>query len=196
MDPVLTGKYFSTSNNTEYAINRLTDRIKQVRFLTEIDRMAVAGIAGVLDDAMIHFPVGNSDISLILGVDDCIENIKDDYFNNILNDGLLGASPLLFPFTSPNVLSAQICIAFDIRGESLTIPIKTSNKDVVEYAIECLNGKYSRIIIAGCIMLNTKKISLEEGDYKAEFFIIEGSESASDRGVRIYSHLRNKSDEF
>lgn len=188
MNPVITGKSKITSKDIKEAILKLNGQIRQIRFVHDLERLTVAGIGLLMDDAAIRLPVKSADISLYIGIDDSIEDIKDEYFNNILDEGILGASPLLFPFTSPNALTAQISIVFDIRGESIMMPIKYSYRDVIEYAIECITGEYTRMAIAGGILSEDKETAITENHYKAEFFFLENLESAVKRGAKIYEN--------
>lgn len=184
MKPVIIGVSRLNSNNLNDVIPQINGLIKQMRFVHVLEQLAVVSIGMVLYDAKIPFPVGNADVSLYVGVDNSIEDIKDEYFNNILSEGILGASPQVFQFTTPNALVAQATIAFDIRGESITLPIKSSFKDVIEYAADCIIGKYAKMAIAGGI---TRCQSLQPF-YRAEFFLLEDGKKAMERGARVY-HL-------
>ena len=183
MNPVVvTGMVKISSKDMDSIISNLNDHIREMRFIHDIEKLAIAGVGLLLSDADIHFPVGSTDIGLYIGIDDAIEGIKDEYFNSVITYGILGSSPLLFPFTSPNALTAQISIAFDIRGESITIPVKYSCVDVIEYAVECITGRYSMMAIAGGIMSS----GLRNKGLWAEFSLLEDLESAVGRGARIY----------
>lgn len=188
MRPVITGMIKISSNDIEYAMTRVKDMIRQMRFVNSLEQLTVVSIGIMLDEAKINIPVGNNDISLFLGVDDSVEDIKDEYFNGILNEGILGASPLLFPYTTPNSLAAQATIAFDIRGESITVPIKNTYRNVMEYAFECIDGKYTSRAIAGGIRLKDKNLIIKDGRYTAEFFLLEKLSNAEKRGAKIYNY--------
>ncbi|MEK7699607.1 MAG: beta-ketoacyl synthase N-terminal-like domain-containing protein [Planctomycetota bacterium] len=188
MRPVITGISKISSSNIGRALMKLNDAIKQMRFINGLEQLAIISMGIILDNARISVPVGNANIGLFVGIDDSIEDLKDEYFNGILNDGILGASPLHFPFTTPNSLAAQVSIAFDIRGESITIPVKRSYRNVIEYAHECITERHTKMAIAGGILLNDKRLSIEEGRYMAEFFFLEDAGSAAERGVTVYNH--------
>jgi 3-oxoacyl-(acyl-carrier-protein) synthase len=181
---VVTGRVNINSHETDNIFSNLNRHIREMRFIHKVEKLTIAGIGLLLSDANIHFPVGSADIGLYVGIDDALEGIKDEYFHSIIMHGIVGSSPLLFPFTSPNALAAQISIVFDIRGESITIPVKYSYVDVIEYAIECLTGRYSAMAIAGGIMSSGYK----EEDLRAEFYLLEDIDSALSRGARIYQH--------
>ena len=183
MKPVLTGMASLRGTDADKIISNLNGYFKEMRFIHDIEKIMIAGIGLLLSDAGIRFPVGNNDIGLYIGVDDAIEDIKDEYFQGIITHGILGASPLLFPFTSPNALAAQASIAFDLRGESITIPLKYSSYcDVIQYAIECVMGGYSRMAVAGMIFSS----GTGQDNLSAKFSFLEAPGSAAVRRARIY----------
>lgn len=186
---VITGISRVSSKNAEEVVKRLNGRIRQMRFVTALEQLTIAAVGSALDDARISFPVGDSGIGIYIGIDDAIEDIKDEYFHYIVDEKILGASPLLFPYTSPNALAAQVSIAFDIRGESITIPIEHSYRDVIEYSFECIEGKYITIAVTGCIMRDTTIAFPEEGRYCAEFYVVEDLQGATERKARIYQDI-------
>lgn len=188
MKPVITGVSKISSDTIDYVTSGLTDSIRQMRFVNSMEQLAVAAVGVMLSDAKVDIPIGNASVSLFVGIDDSIEDIKDEYFEGILNEGILGASPLLFPYTTPNSLAAQASIAFDIRGENITIPIKHSYRAVMEYAIECITEKYTGTAIAGGIRVQDRNLSAGEGRYLAEFFLLEEVDSARKRGATIYNN--------
>jgi 3-oxoacyl-(acyl-carrier-protein) synthase len=195
MMPVITGLSKLSSCDLDKGISQIDEQIRQIRFVHDLEKLLVTSIGIVLYDAGLPFLVGNDDVSLYVGIDNSIEEIKNEYFNNILSEGILGASPLLFPFTSPNALTAQATIAFDIRGESITLPIKYSSKDVIEYAMDCIVGRYTKMAIAGGIRIDQTQTSCSEivKDlvYTAEFLFLEDMKSAMERGIKIYHNLIN-----
>lgn len=188
MKPVITGVSKISSNNIESVTSGLKDSIRQMRFVNSMEQLAVTAVGIMLNDAKIDIPIGNASVSLFVGIDDSIEDIKNEYFEGILNEGILGASPLLFPYTTPNSLAAQVSIAFDIRGENITIPIQYSYRDVIEYAIECITEKYTGTAIVGGIRVQDRNLSVGEGRYVAEFFLFEEVDSARKRGATIYNN--------
>jgi len=58
---------------------------------------------------------------IVLGVDGPVDIWKKEFFSSMIMDGPLGASPLLFPYTSHNALAARLSIEYGVRGQSLTI---------------------------------------------------------------------------
>lgn len=196
MTPVITGLSKLASCDLDKGISQMNEQIRHMRFVHDLEKLVVTSIGLALYDAGLPFLVGNEDIGLYVGIDNSIEDIKNEYFNNILSEGILGASPLLFPFTSPNALTAQATIAFDIRGESITLPIQSSSKDVIEYATDCIVRRYTKMAIAGGVTIDRSQTSYSEtikySAYTAEFFFLEDMRSAIERGVRIYHNLGDK----
>jgi 3-oxoacyl-(acyl-carrier-protein) synthase len=190
MNTVITGMGKISSANMEGALDRLSVRIRQAKLVQTLERLAVAAVGCALDDARIDFPICNSSIGIYFGIDDAVEDIKNEFFNGILKEAILGASPLLFPYTSPNTLPAQVSIVFDMRGEIITMPSKHPFEDVIEYATECIEESYTTMAIAGGIALTDKNISIQEGRYVAEFFFLEESSQAKARGAKVYQSLK------
>ncbi|MFO0793636.1 MAG: beta-ketoacyl synthase N-terminal-like domain-containing protein [Candidatus Brocadiaceae bacterium] len=190
MTLVVTGISRLTINDLDRVISRIGEHIQRIRFVHDLEKLTVASIGDVLSDAGINTPVGNADIGLYAGIDSSIEDVKNEYFKGILSEGLLGASPLFFPFTSPNSLIAQASIVFDIRGESITLPVKCLFKDVVEYAVDCVRGRYTKMAIAGGISRDLSFTGHSQIPlYRAEFFFIEDLKNAVERKSKIYHSL-------
>jgi 3-oxoacyl-(acyl-carrier-protein) synthase len=186
MKPVITGKITMSSRELRPDTD-MTAGIRQIRITNDLELLTVVAAGRVLNDAGMDFPAGNSDLGIFIGIDDAIEDIKDEYFSNILNDGIVGASPLLFPFTSPNAFAAQASIAYDIRGESITFFMKNIYSDVIIYSVDCIEAGHIKMAVTGGISIKHDDLSAKEGRYAAEFYFIEGLNSAQKRGARIYS---------
>ena len=192
MNPVITAVNKIISNDTEKIFSKLGKKLKPMRFIHDLDKLTIAAIGITLEDAMIPFPVGNSDISLYVGIDDSIEDIKDEYFRGIIAEGIIGASPLLFPLTTPNALAAQASILFDIRGESITFSVNCSFSKVLEYVADSLAGGYTKMAIAGNITKDKSLSGPQAPIYRAEFLFLETITNAKNRGARIhYYNLRD-----
>ncbi len=187
MTTVITGMAELIDVSLESHMNALAGRIRQVRFVHSLEAMALSAVCSTLDDARVMFPFGHSRTGVYLGIDDAIEDIKDEYFTPILREGILGASPLLFPYTSPNALAAQISIAFDVRGESITLPITSSVTDVLQYGADCVAGEYTESAIIGAIFCHRSQRSASP--YRCEFYFIESEARALKRGVHIYCSI-------
>lgn len=194
--PVITGLSKLSTYDLNKSDSQINEQINHMRFIHDLEKLVVTSIGLTLYNAGLPLRVGNDEISVYVGIDNSIEDIKTEYFNNILSEGILGASPILFPFTSPNALTAQATIAFDIRGESITFPMQRTPKDIIEYAMDCIVGRYTKMAIAGGVTLDRSQASYSEAikcpPYKAEFFFLETMESATARGVRIYRNLMDE----
>ncbi len=188
MSVVITGISRFDSSQIEEVLGGFDYRLRQMRHTHALERFAIAAIGSALVDAGVVFPVGDSSIGMYIGIDDAIEDIKDEYFNGILIDGIPGASPRLFPYTSPNALTAQVSIAFDLRGESIMIPINYSCSEVLKYAANCVTGQYVNMAIAGCIKIKDYNVSANEGRYASKIFVFEEEENAMRRNRNMPFH--------
>lgn len=180
MKIVITGYSKITSISANSAFLHFTNRIRKIRPVHELDTLIVSAIGELLVCAGVTFPIGNDTIGLYIGIDDSIEEIKNKFFTNIVKDGMMGVSPLLFPLTSPNALAAQVSIAFDIRGECITFPIQDSIKDTIDYGSECIFHNHIPKAIVGGIIEN-KTEQLQDRFFSAEFLFLERIESAIKR---------------
>lgn len=180
MRNVITGRSRLQKNRLDEVFETLSERTRTFRFVHDLERLTVAAIEILLKDAEINFPVADDSIALYLGIDNSIEDIKDEFFRNVLRDGLLGASPLLFPFTSPNALAAQATIVFDLRGESVVLPVGSSIDGVIAYADECIAAGHAHMAIAGGVVASGKKSEDGLHDYRASFVMLESPAAAGD----------------
>jgi len=190
MKLVITGKSFISSAQADEAMETLADRVKQMRFVHDLEKLAVVAAGCAMLGSGLECHHGDSDIGIYMGIDDAIEDIKDEYFTGALADGLWGASPLLFPFTSPNTLAAQISIAFGLRGEGLVMPVKSLCPDMIKYSAGSIEGGYAKKAISGAISLTDRSLSIDAGRYSAGFVIIEKEADAVRRGAKIYNTLK------
>ena len=53
-----------SSDDIEYAMTRVKDMVRQMRFVNSLVQLTVVSIGIMLDEAKINIPVGNNDISL------------------------------------------------------------------------------------------------------------------------------------
>lgn len=185
----ITGKSRISSNEVERVLPSLSEKIRTFRFVHELERLVVAAFELVLNDASIEVPVGTDGTGIYLGVDNCIEDIKNKFLLDIIKEGVLGASPLLFPFTSPNSLAAQAAIMFDIRGESMIFPVERPEIRTILYADECVAAGYAHRAIAGHVFRESAGGAEGSMDYFAELFFLETPELAEKRHVRIYGDM-------
>ena len=171
---VIIGRCKMSIAEADGALEGLEGRIKPMRLFHNLERLVVAAVGGALMDAGRAFPIGDDSVGLYLAIDDSIEDVKDEYLRGIIEEGLIGASPLLFPLTSPNALAAQVSIAFDMRGEGVVMPINGSGSDVIEYATECIDNNQVRKAIVCVIRAGDGNPPLEGRHYFGEVFVIEG----------------------
>jgi Beta-ketoacyl synthase, N-terminal domain len=92
-----------------------------IRLLHAMEEMAVLAAHEALSRSGISMPYRGDDLGVALGVEEGIDGIKARYYQGVLKDGPLGASPLTFPLTTPNTIAARISILFDLRGETFTV---------------------------------------------------------------------------
>lgn len=91
---------------------RLVHRIEEVAFLAAVEALAGGGS---------QLPAGEAGTGIVLGIDEGIDDIKADHWRAVRSEGPLGASPLHFPFTAPNAVTAQLTIFLELRGETATV---------------------------------------------------------------------------
>ncbi|HXZ44333.1 MAG TPA: beta-ketoacyl synthase N-terminal-like domain-containing protein [archaeon] len=121
-----------------------------VRLFHPIEEMALLAAYDALSVAGVPLPVGGDGIGIALGVDEGIDGIKARYYQGVLSDGPLGASPMAFPFTTPNTIAARISILLDLRGESLTVcGGNLSGAQAIGLAMETLREGRSDGVLAG-----------------------------------------------
>ncbi len=173
------------SDELQRSFRTLSEKTREFRFVHDLERFTAAAFELLLKDASVGIPASTSDIGIYLSTDSAVEDIKDKFFKEILDQGVLGASPLLFPFTSPNALAARASILFDIRGESITMPVRRPDSRAVEYADECISAGHVRMAIAG----NIFKGDVGQGAYRAELYFLESQESAERRNIRTYEEM-------
>ncbi len=95
------------------------DSPKAVKTVIRAEELALGVASVALKKAGEGFP--GARMAVVFGGDDAIDGLKEEYFRGVIADKAIGASPLLFPYTSTNAITAQITIAFGIKGEDMTI---------------------------------------------------------------------------
>jgi 3-oxoacyl-(acyl-carrier-protein) synthase len=121
-----------------------------MRLVHAIEAVAVLAAHEALASAGVSMPAGGEDIGLALGVEEGIDGIKADYYRGILKDGPLGASPIIFPLTTPNTVAARISILFDLRGESFTLCAgSVSGAQAIGMALESVREGRLPAMLAG-----------------------------------------------
>ncbi len=121
-----------------------------VRLLHPIEEMAFLAAYEALSCTGVALPVGRESIGIVLGIEEGIDGIKARYYQEVLRDGPLGASPLFFPLTTPNTIAARISILLDLRGESLTLcGGNLSGAQAIGLAMEAVQGGRCGAVLAG-----------------------------------------------
>lgn len=133
--------------------------LKTQRFVDDLEILVVAGISKLFDAARVAYPLRGTEISLYLLLDQGIEEIKNKFLSSILKEGVDVASPLLFPYTAPNTITARATILFGIHGESITFPVKNSPINVLKYTSIFLYTNHSKVILG---YTNTDKEKRED----------------------------------
>jgi len=84
---------------------------KAVKTVLKAEELSLAAVSSALKQ------VGNLglDTGIVFGIDNSIDRCKAEFFKGLLQEGPVGASPLLFPYTSHNAITAQTTIAFVSR---------------------------------------------------------------------------------
>ena len=185
MKQVITGRVRVVSSDADQILSRAHNSIRKTRFVHDLEKLMVAGVLALLEDAGIDYPAGTQDIGMYLCMDDIFEEIKNEFFRDILKQGSEGASPLLFPYTAPNAFSARVSIIFDLRGESILFPVNNKWDNMIKYAFLCVSKGYSRMAITGGI--RTLPGTLE--GYEGRMYFIENEKSALERNARIYGYI-------
>ncbi len=120
---------------------RLVHPIEEMAFLAAFEALSLAGVAA---------RVGGEDIGVALGVEEGIDGIKARYYEGVLKDGPLGASPLAFPLTAPNTVASRISILLDLRGENVTVcGGSLSGAQAIGLAAEALRAGRSGAVLVG-----------------------------------------------
>ena len=120
---------------------RLAHGIEEATLIAAYDALRLAGV---------RTPLGTEEIGVALGVEEGIDGIKAQYYREIVKDGPLGASPIVFPLTTPNTVAARISIALDLRGEIVTMCGGTlSGAHALGRAMEALREGRSPAMLAG-----------------------------------------------
>ncbi len=137
-------------NRLSAAFRALPQGGSPVRMFHSIEEMAFLAAYEALSHAGITAPVGGDGIGVALGVDEGIDGIKARYYEGVLKDGPLGASPLAFPLTTPNTISSRISILLDLRGENVTVSGGSlSGAQAIGLAMHALREERCGAVLAG-----------------------------------------------
>ncbi len=120
------------------------------RLFHPIEELAVLAAYEALRRAGVSTPVRGDGIGIALGVEEGIDGIKARYYEGVLKDGPLGASPITFPLTTANTIAARISILLDLRGENLTVcGGSLSGAQALGLAVAALRHGRARAMLAG-----------------------------------------------
>ena len=104
------------------ATERLGRGGKRIRFIHRIEEIALlASWDAVRESGIAVLSTAPGEVGIALGVDEGIDGIKARHCLAVQSDGPLGASPLVFPFTTQNAVTARVSIGLDLRGEMFTL---------------------------------------------------------------------------
>lgn len=157
----------------------LSELPKPMRTFLREEELVLYACYQAISDASIPVENGPLSIGIVLGVDEGIDNYKSRFYDELISDGPDSVSPILFPFTSPNAITAQVSIAFGIKGENITLAEGAlSSAKAIHYAVDLLSlGKVTTVITGGVT-----------GDCAA-MLILEHSEIALRRGAEVYGEI-------
>ena len=124
------------------------ETIRSVKTVIKAEELALAAASMALRQAGLD---NLENCAVVFGIDNAIDGCKAEFFKGLLQDGPMGASPLLFPYTSSNAITAQVTIAFGIKGEDITITGGAlSFLKAICYGLQLLNrGVIQSAIIGG-----------------------------------------------
>lgn len=94
------------------------ETVKRVKTILRSEELILGAVSDVLKKAQ---GLEREATGVVFGSDNAIDDCKEGYYRAVLADGPLGASPLVFPYTSANAITAQVTIAFGLHYETFTI---------------------------------------------------------------------------
>ena len=151
----------------------------QIRTVLRIEELVLYATKEAIKDAKLSIAKNPASVDLVLGVDEGIDECKNHFFKGLLADGLGNLSPLLFPFTSPNSITARVSIVFSIRGENITFADGClSSGKAMAYAIDILKLKKAKAVITGGVTNNY-----------AAVVVLEDFEIAAKRNAIVYGEI-------
>ena len=151
------------------------DRRREARtVLAEVD-LLLSAVSGSLADAGVK-DENREAMSVVLGIDEAIDGIKAGFFKGIVADGPMGASPVIFPYTSPNAIAARVTIAFAIKGEDMTFASgPLSFLKALSYGSFLVSNGFSGTVLV-CGVTGGKAASIVVSDVKGGVAISEALE--------------------
>ncbi|RLC06865.1 MAG: hypothetical protein DRH90_02150 [Deltaproteobacteria bacterium] len=187
------------------------------RRMSRISRMAVAASIEAVDDSGLCLDRMNRErVAVVMGTSYGSSSHVDGFYRSLLADGPRGAQPLLFPETVPNAPASHISIYHKIQGPNATLcQNEISAETGMAYARSLLDGNVVDVVLLGgaeelseilfgCYdaVGGLNKIRVNKGEdiqpkpggglilgEGAAVLIMERSESARQRGAKIYGSL-------
>ena len=135
------------------------ETLKPVKTVLKAEELSLAAVSA----AMRQIRNLELDAGIVFGIDNSIDRCKAEFFKGLLAEGPIGASPLLFPYTSHNAITAQATIAFGIKGEDITIVSGAASfLKAVGYGFELLHRGIMNAVIAGGVSENRAMVIIME----------------------------------
>tara|TARA_B100000315_G_scaffold257950_1_gene308529 strand:+ start:492 stop:1322 length:831 start_codon:yes stop_codon:yes gene_type:complete len=156
-----------------------SELLGQERTVLRIEELALYAASKAIKDAKLSIINNPVSVDLVLGVDEGIDDCKKHFFKGLIADGAQGVSPLLFPFTAPNAITARVSIVFSIRGENITFADGClSSGKAMAYAIDLLKLKKATTVITGGVTHNYAAVA-----------VLEDFEIATKRNATVYGEI-------
>ncbi|MBI5047550.1 MAG: hypothetical protein HZB54_01175 [Deltaproteobacteria bacterium] len=153
---------------------------KAVKTVIKAEELALAAVSA----AFKQIRTWELDTGIVFGIDNAIDRCKAEFFKGLLAEGPIGASPLLFPYTSHNVITAQATIAFGIKGEDITITSGASSfMKAIGYGFELLYRCVMKSVIAGGVSENGAMVIVMESLAPDELGIRNWELEISNNGI-------------
>jgi 3-oxoacyl-[acyl-carrier-protein] synthase II len=151
---------------------------KQIGRMDEYSRLGLAAIAFALKDAGLEKWKKKRDIGIIAStVYGCLHT-DIDFFNTVIPDGGLMASPNLFAYTLPNCFLGEAAIHFGLTGEGFVINDPSNARlTSLQTALDIISCGETKKMVCGVCDLGRPPIfgSGQDVPPGALFFVIEKS---------------------
>lgn len=117
-----------------------------------ICKLALAAAEVLIKDSVSLEDMAGSDVGILLATrSGCLES-DQKHMDSIANPNQFFPSPAVFVYTLPNIMLGEICIKFNIKGESDCFMMDSFDKNFMNtYVSDLLNRENYRYCIAGWI---------------------------------------------
>lgn len=138
-----------TGEINEADILPLFANARRVRRFSTFVKQMLAACTLALDDAGVDDPSFTEHCTLILGSTHGSVAYTEDYYRQVVEEGIVAANPMLFAEGVPNVASAQLSMMLNARGGAQTIiGTRTAGLDALCLAAQRIAaGQADRIIV-------------------------------------------------